>query len=233
MSNKELTTGTATEARVWNGQLTDVPDDVGAKLRGAVRSNPTFEAMCHIFDVRERTRRTLNVRSIATSLRHEGHSVSRADVVRCLRLLEAIGIGKILLTEQGQVDALTHIKYTLSAVSKAALSKQPAAPAPELLQFENLTRSQLTRRPDSPVLSPDAPLLNAKPAPATTLAAPTLNRASEPLDRKSASGIVRSITNAQPKPADGMAVVIVKINGKEVTFEMTAEEARKLVSQLL
>ena len=97
----------------WIGQEETLPRELAIKLATEAEKNPTLEALCQVFAIRERTRKQLTLRTLLASLRSEGHKVERGDVARCIRFLAALGIGSLVESDTKQVEGLRDIKYSL------------------------------------------------------------------------------------------------------------------------
>lgn len=213
------------EPRNWIGQEDAVPANIASKLQEEAKKNKTFEALCQIFSVRERTRKQLTLRTMLASLRLEGYDVKRADTARCFRFLAALGIGSLVEAANGQVEGLRDIRFSLHAIADTAL-KGSGGVKVDLKSVDNFTPSQLvgTSRSGTPVdhmANATGPTGDVRRVPATTLAAPT------------ASSMVRHLTNAQPKVSDAPAIVLIKVGKNEMKFEVTLSQAQDLIKMLL
>lgn len=98
--------------------------DIIAALREQAKENQAFNAMCHIFALRERTRQQITLNNLALSMSKEGFIFTKDQYARCLIFFASLGIGKLDYDINGNLRALKNIKLTLQSIGLAAVSKK-------------------------------------------------------------------------------------------------------------
>lgn len=105
---------------------TSQPQDLVTKLRNQASKDKAFNAVCHIFAMRERSRAQVTLSSLMATMLREGFSFDRKQYVEVLKFLASVGLGRLDAEKNGRVKALKDIKVTLKSVGLAAVSKQDA-----------------------------------------------------------------------------------------------------------
>ena len=97
------------------------PTDLIQKLKAAAAVDQVFNAACHLFAMRERSRREVTVASLTDSLNQEGFKASREAVEKVLGMMASFGIGHTVNDAKGQLRALKGIDVTLQSIGKTAI----------------------------------------------------------------------------------------------------------------
>lgn len=84
--------------------------------------NPMMKAIFEGFAVRLRTRAQITVTSLTQKMQNEGFKeFVRQDAVNVIKLLGALKLGEIQMTNRGKVKALKNVRVTLQSIGLAAL----------------------------------------------------------------------------------------------------------------
>lgn len=101
-------------------------------LRKECQANKVFDAVCHVFALRKRTRSRVSVLGLQQAMEAEGFGYTREDYRRVLAFLASQGIGTLQKSRQGTIRSLEGIDITLQSLGKAAVTKEgelkPKAP---------------------------------------------------------------------------------------------------------
>lgn len=119
------------ETTTDNGKTSKMPPKVGPsqiieKLRMEAAQNPAFNAIAHIFALRERTRAQVTIKTLANTMLKEGFSFSMEDYENILKFLHALGLGTIDVNHKGRVRGLKNIKVTLQSIGLATVARKEA-----------------------------------------------------------------------------------------------------------
>lgn len=98
--------------------------DTGAKLREQAAKSSAFNAICHIFALRERSRKQVTMGSLKATMIREGFNFNNNELAGVLQFLAQNGFGKLDYDLKGKLRALKGIKVPLQTIGKTALSKQ-------------------------------------------------------------------------------------------------------------
>jgi len=94
------------------------------KLQEAAKE-PTFNAICHLFAMRERARRVITVQAYHDSLNEEGFKADKEAVGKVFETLANLGLGKLDHHANGRIRSLKDISIQLQSIGKAALGSDP------------------------------------------------------------------------------------------------------------
>jgi len=90
------------------------------KLQEAAKE-PTFNAVCHLFAMRERGRRVITVQAFHDTLNEEGFKVDKEAVDAVFQTLATLGLGTLDHHNNGRIRSLKNITIQLQSIGKAAL----------------------------------------------------------------------------------------------------------------
>lgn len=92
-------------------------------LRKEASNNPAFNAVAHVFAVRERARQQVTIASLRLRMAEEGFGHTKKEYGDVLRFLAFLGLGTLDASANGDVKALKNIKITLQSIGMAAITK--------------------------------------------------------------------------------------------------------------
>jgi hypothetical protein len=90
------------------------------RLTTEAKSNPVWNAVAHVFALRERARSQVTIQALMQKMREEGFNWDRKDYEQVLRLLASVGVGRLVSDSKGRPLALVDIKLTLQSIGKVA-----------------------------------------------------------------------------------------------------------------
>lgn len=90
-------------------------------LRNEAMINPVFNAVCHVFAVRQRTRYKVTIANLIATMKKEGFTFSKEQYIGVLKFLGTLGLGQLVLDSKKRVRALDHIKVTLQSIGQTSL----------------------------------------------------------------------------------------------------------------
>lgn len=90
-------------------------------LKREAATNKAFNAVCHVFALRKRTRAMVTIHGLTLAMTSEGFHYSKKEYQRILSFLSRLNIGKLEVDKQGNSKALTNITVTLQSIGKAAV----------------------------------------------------------------------------------------------------------------
>lgn len=131
------------------------PKQMIEALRAEAARSQVFNAVCHIFAIRERARQQVTLGRLRIRMAQEGYNYSRNDYEQVLRFLASIGIGVLDFDSKKNLRSLVAIKTTLQSIGAAAVGKGDSlerfTPAAE---FSDLP----VKAPSAPSVSTPAPM---------------------------------------------------------------------------
>lgn len=98
--------------------------EIVSALKKEAETNKAFNAVCHVFAIRKRTRFTLTVGSMAQAMRRERFQFGDQEYVSIIKFLAGLGLGNIETNRTGKVKGLSGLKVTLQSIGKAACSTE-------------------------------------------------------------------------------------------------------------
>lgn len=93
-------------------------------LRKHASINKCFNDVCHLFALRQRSRRNITVHGLKLAMTSAGFDYSRDELKDVLTFLSKQGIGTLQTSRSGMVKGLLDIRMTLQSIGEAAVSKQ-------------------------------------------------------------------------------------------------------------
>lgn len=99
------------------------PMEMATIIKAEATKNPVFNAVCHLFAVRERARSQVTLSTLMVSMSREGYNFNREQLEGVLEFLAHSGVGRLAKNSKGRVHALKDIKYTLQSVGRAGSDK--------------------------------------------------------------------------------------------------------------
>ncbi len=93
-------------------------------LRTEAAKNPAFNAVCHIFALRERARQQVTINSLSITMAKEGFSVTKSQCEDIIKFMASIKLGTLDFDLKGRLRALKNIKVTLQSIGLAAISRK-------------------------------------------------------------------------------------------------------------
>lgn len=136
-------------------------------LRARCEDSKTFNSMCHVFALRERTRRQITLTSFQQAMMKEGFKFTKQQYAEELKFMAALGLGKLSLNKKGVITALTNISVTLQSIGLVAVSKrgnlaaflpsQKYTPLDELFDTASVSKKlpKLLEKKSPPVANPE------------------------------------------------------------------------------
>jgi len=92
-------------------------------LKNEAVKNPVFNAACHAFAVRQRTRFTVTTLNLRQTLIKSGwKDVTREQCAEVLKFLNSLGFGTLTFDSKKRIKSLDQIKVTLQSIGKAAIA---------------------------------------------------------------------------------------------------------------
>jgi hypothetical protein len=89
-------------------------------LKKEALASKAFNAVCHVFAFRQRTRYVLTIVGLRQKMKAEGFTFSNEEYAKVLRTLASLGIGQLMVSPRGRIRALKNINITLQSIGQAA-----------------------------------------------------------------------------------------------------------------
>lgn len=99
------------------------PKSVIQALQAQATKSPAFNAMCHVFAMRERTRQQVTIANLVMTMTKEGFKFTKQDYLEELKFLASIGIGNLAWNARNKITMLKNIKVTLQSIGMSGLAK--------------------------------------------------------------------------------------------------------------
>lgn len=93
-------------------------------LKNEAKQSQAFNAVCHVFALRRRTRFTLSINSLTQKMKNEGFDFSRKEYENVFKALHNAGLGELVKNKNGRLVGMKNIKNTLQSIGKAACGEQ-------------------------------------------------------------------------------------------------------------
>jgi len=93
------------------------------RLQDRAKSSETFNAMCHVFALRERSTKRISIHNLKTALAKEGFEFSREQLGAELKFMSQSGIGKLEFSPRGKLRSLGGITMTLQSIGMSAVAQ--------------------------------------------------------------------------------------------------------------
>lgn len=93
-------------------------------LKNEAKQSQAFNAVCHVFALRKRTRFTLAINSLTQKMKNEGFNYTRKEYENVFKSLHSAGIGEIVKNQSGRIVGMKNIKNTLQSIGKAACGEE-------------------------------------------------------------------------------------------------------------
>lgn len=103
-------------------QETKFTKSIVKAIADRAKSSDVFNAMCHVFALRERTRQQITVSSLTLKMEKEGFKYTAKDYARELQFLADLGLGKMEL-KNGVPKVLSKITVNLQSIGKIAFGQ--------------------------------------------------------------------------------------------------------------
>lgn len=97
---------------------------LSSRLKEEAGKSAAFNAMCHIFAMRERSRSVITIHNLIVSMSKEGFNFTKKEYTDVLTFLGSVGLGKLDYDSKGRLRALKNITATLQSIGLTALSKR-------------------------------------------------------------------------------------------------------------
>lgn len=95
--------------------------DMVEALKKAAKASPPFDAVMHVFALRERARFNVTIDSLYETMKREGFLYDKgSELTPVLKTLANLGFGRLDLGSNGRVRALTDLRYSLQSMGQAA-----------------------------------------------------------------------------------------------------------------
>lgn len=98
--------------------------DILTAIRSRAASSPVFNAMCHVFALRQRTRQQITLANLMWVMKKEDFKYVDTQYIVELQFMAAAGLGKLYIDSKGRVRALKGIQVTLQSIGIAAILKK-------------------------------------------------------------------------------------------------------------
>lgn len=178
-------------------------------LRKEAITNPVFNAVAHVFALRERARQQVTMAALRLRMGQEGFNHTKEDYSKVLKFLASLGFGTLEHDRSNNITALKNIRMTLQSIGLAAVgtkNEKLEAFNPQF-DYQKLTLPKATVLPQQPTAkTPPPQVQDVKPA--------------------------HKDTNIKPI-SDFLASVVVEINGKPVVFPLPKGFTPKDLGDLL
>lgn len=172
MSFNRVRTDIGTGRRLNNVQIVEA-------LRREAQVNPAFNAVCHMFALRERARQQVTIGSLTLRMTQEGYNFKKTDYQKILKFLSTLGIGTIDIGPGNEVRALKNIHITLQSIGQAAVAdKNVLEKFSPAFDYQRIIATVPPTTPDTTPKAVEAAPLKAKasnPPPAQYPVALTVN----------------------------------------------------------
>lgn len=133
-------------------------------LKKEAKSNPTANAVFHVWALRERTRDQVTLEALTAKMHREGYEFEKSEYAALLDKLGKLGFGTIRV-KNGRTEALTGVKTTLQSIGSAALGeRQRLQDWHQKNRFTELAASAERRQPAEVVPPVVVPTPSEKPA---------------------------------------------------------------------
>lgn len=97
-------------------------EQIVTALRTEASKNEVFNAICHIFALRHRSRQQITVGSLRLKMAQEGYNFSKEQCWHVLRFLSSLGIGYLEFdSTTKELVALKNIRLTLQSIGLVAV----------------------------------------------------------------------------------------------------------------
>lgn len=137
------------------------PSQVIARIRAEAETNACFNAICHVFAIRERARQQVTLDSLAVRMKTEGYKFERKDYGRALSFLALMGIGYIEHDKENNVVALKNIRTTLQSIGQVGVGDKKVLKTfqPDIefkdLPLPKIERVAAVKVPTKPMMEPN------------------------------------------------------------------------------
>lgn len=138
----------------------EASNDITAKIKNRAETSKVFNILCHVFALRQRTRRQITIHSLFVTMTKEGFNFTKDDYRKELEFLAEIGIGTLERSKTGVVKALKNIKITLQSIGMTGVGKRPVLQAARLRNLytqlpETTTVAKQQVKPELPAITPN------------------------------------------------------------------------------
>lgn len=99
-------------------------NQVVEQLRSQTKSNKAFNAVCHIFALRERFRKQVTVQALQFKMRTEGFVYSKQDYENVIKFLGDLKLGVVRTNKKNKVMGIYDLKKPLRTIGRAALGEE-------------------------------------------------------------------------------------------------------------
>lgn len=133
------------------GQYMHIRKELTQRLHDEVLKDPTLNAVCSLFALRERSRKQVTLRNLSIVMYEEGFKFTRLDFERCLLFLASLGVGTLDRDIKGNIRSLKNIKFSLQNLGLAALGRTQDA---KTLPFKDTRKPNGFPKPSVPTELP-------------------------------------------------------------------------------
>jgi hypothetical protein len=105
-----------------------VKPDLAKKLQAEALRSPTFNAICTVFALRERSRKQITINGLALYMIKEGFNYTKKDYEECLKFLASVNVGVPDLDLKNRFRGIKDINLALQSLGKAALDQDVVVP---------------------------------------------------------------------------------------------------------
>lgn len=92
-------------------------------LEQKAKSDAAFNAVCHVFALRERTRKQVMLNSLKVKMKKEGFDFSHEQYLEVIKFLASLGYGKLKHNRANRIVGLTEVRTKLQRIGEMALGK--------------------------------------------------------------------------------------------------------------
>lgn len=90
-------------------------------LRKEAATNSAFNAVCHVFALRQRARHQVTIQSLHYRMLKEGFSYPKTSYQQIIKMLGDLGFGAVKYDKRGEPIGIFGVNNTLQSIGKAAL----------------------------------------------------------------------------------------------------------------
>lgn len=148
-----------------------VKEEVSTALSEKVKTDPVFNAVAHVWALRERNRHNMTTRGLYYKMRKEGFLYQEKDFEPIFKFISDLGLAKVHSDAKGKVDSIRDFRLPIQAIGQVACGQKPTRVRVANIQAAPGLKPVPTRaiiKEVEPTLAPQASLsitvfINGKP----------------------------------------------------------------------
>lgn len=122
---------------------------IAKMIKDRAENSKVFNAICHVFALRERTRQQVTIHSLSVTMQKEGFDFSRSDYMKELDFLASLNLGRIEKSRTGVIRALKDITVTLQSIGAVGVGKKAFLDKSQVLGIKRVRKAA-----KAPVVTP-------------------------------------------------------------------------------